>query len=197
MYSSHIDRDMLARLKATLPTLIILYVSAGCTGVLQMCDIEFNSWFKRHIASFVGDYVQTQTVRQLANGVAPECVSIETKLEDLKFIFSASISSALVNVPGELVRRSFLRSGVAGSFFVFENIRDKKMLHLLQKKEFDHWKAVKPFGKSSKQATRYADVIGHGLFTAVAEIPAFITPSGKSVEISDPCIIFGDDEDDE
>lgn len=193
VYSSHIDKAMLARIKETLPTLIILYVPAGCTGVLQMCDIEFNAWFKRHICAFVGDYIQQRTLDQLAAGVPPENVVFDHNLDDLKHIFTASISSALYNVDTELIKRSFDTSGVKGTFFNFSNIYKTEMVNYLSSNP-GFWDPVKPAGKGSKQATRYADVIGHGLVGLFKEMPALCV--NPNFETSETCVIMEDSEDD-
>lgn len=160
VYSSHIDKPLLEFLKVKLPTFIILFVPAACTPKLAPCDIEFNFWFKRHIAGSVRLYLQNSVVHQLAAGKSPDEIVIDTNLSAIKEVFIGSISSAVVNTPTDVLLRSFAKCGVEGTEFLFANIRSPKMLQHLKENPNEHWLALDV--GNSKGRSRYSEVIGNG-----------------------------------
>lgn len=120
VYSSHIDSDMLARVRVKYPTLIILFVPASCTPKLQPCDVRFNAWFKWVIRDFMGVFMQEEMLRQMRQGVKPTEIVIETDLSKLKPVFTGAVSSACTSAPPDLVSKSFKACGVEGTSFLMQ-----------------------------------------------------------------------------
>lgn len=169
VYSSHIDENMLAAVRLKFPTLIILFIPASCTPLLQACDVSFNAWFKRQIREFMANYMQSRMLQQLRAGVKPENVVIDTNLTNLKPVFTAAIASALNNVTAEVVKVSFGACGVPGTSFLFKYLF--RSLCISEVDKYHHqvllnslascgeliWQPISAIGKS-----KYAACIGGG-----------------------------------
>lgn len=193
VYSSHIDKVMLETLRRLLPTLIILFVPAGCTPFAQMCDVEYNFWFKSFVSNHVRNYMQECVLQQLSTGVAAEEIVIQTDLMALKEIFTQAISLAQSNAPVEMVKRSFDKCGVAGTEFLFSNIRSSFMVQYLIDNPRYHWNSIN-CGSNSNKLSRYAGVIGSSNVLEVLQEPI---PSNfsldSSVEVPDDFALMEDD----
>ena len=57
VHSSNRDKDMFARLRLRYPILLILFVPANCTSLLQPLDVNFNGPIKRHIKALAAPWL--------------------------------------------------------------------------------------------------------------------------------------------
>ena len=114
VYSSHRGEEILARLKAKYPRLIIIFIPASCTGELQPLDVGFNGPWKCLITKFAAQWLSMNIREQLVSNPDPTKVSLGLKKSDLVEPFCGWITAATVemkNKPG-LIRRCWEKTGV-------------------------------------------------------------------------------------
>lgn len=76
VHYSHRDKQTIKDLKENFPTLVILFVPAGCTSLLQPLDISFNKAFKAHVKKSAAAWMASQVTFQINRGVPPNKVRI-------------------------------------------------------------------------------------------------------------------------
>lgn len=80
----HKSRALLEWLKATYPWLIALFVPAGCTGILQPCDVGIQRIYKHHIKLAAAQYFQETVQAQLQSGIRPADIRIMDNIGKLR-----------------------------------------------------------------------------------------------------------------
>ena len=71
---SHRDADLISRLKTKYPTLVIMFVPACCTSLLQPLDVSFNSQFKQIIKSSAAKWMSKSVQTQIQAKIPPKNV---------------------------------------------------------------------------------------------------------------------------
>ena len=114
MYSSHRDAALLARLKATYPRLLILFIPASCTSELQALDVGFNGPWKGWTTHFANKWLAGDIRRQLDAYPDPTHIRLGMKKSDLVEHFCGWIAdaTAVMKTKPELIRRLWEKTGV-------------------------------------------------------------------------------------
>lgn len=94
VYSSHRDQTLLDRLAKKYPYLIILFIPATCTSMLQPLDVGFNYDFKSIITALACAWLSLNVSRQLTSGVAPEAVTVPHTKGELVAPFCSWLAAA-------------------------------------------------------------------------------------------------------
>lgn len=87
--------DILQSLKTKYPTLIILFVPARCTNILQPLDISFNAHFKRIVRKAANQWLIDLVRSQIDAGKSGEDVEIPFSLSLLKLHFCSWIAEGV------------------------------------------------------------------------------------------------------
>lgn len=80
----HKSTALLEWLKATYLWVIILFVPAGCTGILQPCDVGLQRIYKYHIKLAAVQYFQETVQAQLQSGTPPADIRIMDNIGKLR-----------------------------------------------------------------------------------------------------------------
>jgi hypothetical protein len=84
VHSSNRDKDMFARLRSRYPTLLILFVPANCTSLLQPLDVHFNGPIKRCIKALAATWLAELVLKDMGEKLDVSAVKIPQKLSELK-----------------------------------------------------------------------------------------------------------------
>jgi hypothetical protein len=95
--------DMLSWLKDTYTWLIVIFVSAGYTGIFQPCDVGLQRVYKHHIWLAANNYFITMVRSKVEEGVCPEEVKLSTALHPLRDVTAAWVLHSInhVNQPAQ------------------------------------------------------------------------------------------------
>jgi hypothetical protein len=95
VHYSNRDKEMLSRLRAKYPSLLILFVPANCTSELQPMDVSFNAPFKKLVRSSAVTWI-ADTIA--AAGAGNEIAPIDTTKGNLVRPFCGWLHEALLKM---------------------------------------------------------------------------------------------------
>jgi hypothetical protein len=82
-WSVHRSQEFLTWISSHHPTIIVLFVPAGLTGLFQPCDVGFQRLFKHSLKLSAHNDVVQEVLTQLRSGTAVDGVNIDTTLKVL------------------------------------------------------------------------------------------------------------------
>ena len=101
---------MIEALKKKYPTLLILFVPASCTGVLQPLDVDFNMPFKTVVRKHVTAFLVNLVMRAVTAGAKPTEVPIPHKKSEFVPHFVSWIQAGIDWGNTETGRKSITRA---------------------------------------------------------------------------------------
>ena len=118
VYHAHRDKEILEKLKAKYPNLIVLFVPASCTSQLQPLDVYFNQPWKGMVTKLACEYLSDFIAKQLRSGVAPSDVTVPSKKSELVEPFCEWVASATewIRPQKEVLLRGWKESGISIAF---------------------------------------------------------------------------------
>jgi len=83
-WSVHRSKEFLTWIGHHHPTIIVVFVPAGLTGLFQPCDVGFQRLFKHSLKVSAHDDIVQEVLAQLKNGVAVSNIIVDTTLKILR-----------------------------------------------------------------------------------------------------------------
>eukprot|EP00734_Pompholyxophrys_sp_LG126_P000617 Pompholyxophrys_sp_v1_NODE_339_length_719_cov_43.186747.p1 type:complete len:118 gc:universal NODE_339_length_719_cov_43.186747:278-631(+) len=68
----HKSKEFLGWLKSQYPWIIVLFIPAGCTGKVQVCDLVAQKSIKTGMRNECNAYLASQVAEQLKKGILPD-----------------------------------------------------------------------------------------------------------------------------
>ena len=92
------------------PSLITLFIPAGCTSKLQVVDLAVNGHIKSVMKQHVGRYLSQQATEQMDSGVEPQNVKFDLRLSTLKPKLVQWLKLAIDSLEVDEIRREWLKA---------------------------------------------------------------------------------------
>lgn len=96
-------------MKRLFPRLIVLFVPAGCTGLVQVLDLVFNAPFKSILSRKAALWFAERVKEQLEEGVPPERIDIKTGKREMCGPFTEWVAEAVQCMASE--KKALIASG--------------------------------------------------------------------------------------
>jgi hypothetical protein len=78
------NRNLKQNLPHTFPTIIVIFVPAGMTGLFQPCDVGFQHILKLSLKKSGHEDVVQEVLQELQNGKSAQEISVNTKVRVLR-----------------------------------------------------------------------------------------------------------------